>query len=626
MAEQRWRAAEILRLGIGEGQQLVYARLNRTTRLLERQKAALLASCGTFRTIDEHARASTSTPAKTHTNPWGKLWDRIAASRRAAAARTQLEVFARDGLLTSEQDLVARCMAARATAHPAGWPRLSISTVSVVTANRVASLERCLSSYVQNAQTHDRRIGFLVLDDARTADARFATQKALGALAHDRGVGILYAGADEKRALAMALTADGTIPEDVVDFALFDPENCGRSTGANHNAQLLYTAGDAFLSVDDDTTARLGPIPGAEPGLALSSDYQAPATWFYPDRERALEALSFGDGDAVAIHERLIGLPVRACIRDLSTPDALLVDRLGSHLLRRIEGARARVLLTQTGLVGDAGTPNPPALSGLTGESWDRLVASESAYRQAMRGREMIRGRPRLTITDNPFLSTGPAIGIDGRRLLPPFFPVLRNTDGIFGLTLRTTIEGACIAHLPWALEHVPEEARSIPADVPGRLASRVVTHEVVSAAIHSFPTVAGAAEVRANRITALGRHLQAVGSLDNRTFLEFVRPWVWRAKSATIAALEGDLSKHDNWPAYWAADVRRYIETFREALATDAYFIPTDLPPTRSHDESIEVTRRLVRRFGDVLSWWPAMVTRARTLRTDGRPPLKRL
>jgi hypothetical protein len=87
--------------------------------------------------------------------------------------------------------------------------------------------------------------------------------------------------------------------------------------------------------------------------------------------------------------------------------------------------------------------------------------------------------------------------------------------------------------------------------------------HEIITAAIHSFPIFPGGGDP-AGRITGLGRHLRAVGSLENRAFLEFVRPWVWRAKSATIAALEEDLAEHDNSPSYWATDVRRYIETLR--------------------------------------------------------------
>src|SRR6202011_443016 len=119
MAEQRWRAADILRLGIGEGQQLVYTRATRTARVLPRPQAALLASCQTFRTIDEHARAAAS---------------QLEPSSMAAT-RAQLEMFARDDLLVEESSLRARCLAAP---HLDVQPR-SISTVSVVTADRVAS-------------------------------------------------------------------------------------------------------------------------------------------------------------------------------------------------------------------------------------------------------------------------------------------------------------------------------------------------------------------------------------------------------------------------------------------------------------------------------------------------------
>src|ERR1700704_2573093 len=204
MAKQRWRAAEILRLGIGAGQQLVYARPTQRARVMARQDAGLLAACDTFRTIDEHARVAT-----------GDL-------TTAVAVRAQLEAFARDGLLVEEEALRAGCRAAAQKEDP-----VTISTVSVVTADRVGSLRQCLSSYLDNARSHDRTISVQVMDDARTAKARTQTQQLLSALARERGAEIVYAGADEKRALARALGADGEIPPEVLEFALFDPETCG---------------------------------------------------------------------------------------------------------------------------------------------------------------------------------------------------------------------------------------------------------------------------------------------------------------------------------------------------------------------------------------------------------------
>src|SRR5438132_2597850 len=87
MEQQRWRAVDILRLGIGDGQQLVYTRPTRTAQVLPRAQAALLASCQTFRTIDEHARAAASQPSD------------------VAAIRAQLETFGRDGFLVEEASL-----------------------------------------------------------------------------------------------------------------------------------------------------------------------------------------------------------------------------------------------------------------------------------------------------------------------------------------------------------------------------------------------------------------------------------------------------------------------------------------------------------------------------------------
>ena len=604
MAEQRWRAADILRLGVGEGQQLVYTRATRTAQVLPRPQAALLASCQTFRTIDEHARAAAS-----QLEPSG-----------IAATRAQLETFARDGLLVEEASLRARCLA---VPRPDVEPN-SISTVSVVTADRVASLERCLSSYIDNARSHQRTFQFQVMDDARTADARTATQEMLSRLARNRGVGIAYAGAEEKRALAAALASDGEIPPDVIEFALFDPEGCGRSTGANHNAQLLYGAGQPFVSVDDDTTARLAAVPGAKAGIALSSEYESQPTWFFADRARALDAATFEDLDAVAIHERVIGQPVSACLTELN-PARLTVDRLGTMLLRQIEAGRARVLVTQTGLVGDAGTAYPPALTHLSGESWLRFVANEAVYREAMRSRELVRGAAQLTITDSAFLSTGPALAIDARGLVPPFFPVQRNTDGIFGVTLRTTIEGGCIAHLPVTLEHAPAEARAIPGDALTRFAGQSRLQDIILASIHSFPANAAGGDDVPARIVALGHHLRAIGSLQNEDFLTFMRPWVWRLKGTLIAALEDDLAAHGNHPPYWVADVRRFLESLRGAMATDAYLVPSNVPSTPNDDDRGNLTRRLVRRFGDLLVWWPAIFERARVLQADGRALVQR-
>ena len=158
------------------------------------------------------------------------------------------------------------------------------------------------------------------------------------------------------------------------------------------------------------------------------------------------------------------------------------------------------------------------------------------------------------------------------------------------------------------------------------RFAGRSRLQDIVLACLHSFTFVAGSDDKPAARIAALGHHLRGIGSLENEDFLTFVRPWVWRVKAGFIAALEQDLAAHNSQPSYWAADVRRFVETLRQALATDAYFVPEDLPNLPADGERKQLTRRLIGSFGDLMTWWPVIFERARALRAAGPPYLLRL
>ena len=100
--------------------------------------------------------------------------------------------------------------------------------------------------------------------------------------------------------------------------------------------------------------------------------------------------------------------------------------------------------------------------------------------------------------------------GLDNRVLLPPFFPVQRNSDGIFGLMLqKSTWHGT--AFLPSVLLHAPPP-RTFAArcDLDGcrRLAARDVSSPVSSG---SMPTRACHDEARS---FGSDDYLQWLGSL----------------------------------------------------------------------------------------------------------------
>jgi hypothetical protein len=302
------------------------------------------------------------------------------------------------------------------------------------------------------------------------------------------------------------------------------------------------------------------------------------------------------------------------------------VDVLGRHesLLGRAVAdvgapadARGRVAITLHGLVGDSGMGSPRYYLGLTGPSRERLVASPNAYRLAFQSREIMRAVRRPTISTGPFCMTT-FFGFDNRLLLPPFFPVQRNADGIFGIMLRKCIDGSHIAFLPSALVHTPPAERAFEPDAIWADAENVRLSDIVITC--SFAQgVAGAPSTDAERMAQLGRHLRSLGSLKLRDFEAHVRVLQQYRTMAFITALESHLQTYAAQPGFWAEDVERMIGLLSKAANAEDYMVPRDLRAGREAGEARQLSRELVARFGELLEAWPTIVATAGRLRANG-------
>src|ERR1700730_12872770 len=152
---ERYRAV-VVGYAAGPQHALRQSSFNGSAALLTADQAALLDSCTPLRTLAEHASAYALRAPVT--------------SRPEAEARVrgELEALARRGLLTSEADLRERCL--RAARPDVAAP--SISTVAVITRDRIDPLRRCLESYIAEGQPLDRRLGYLAIDGAQKAETR----------------------------------------------------------------------------------------------------------------------------------------------------------------------------------------------------------------------------------------------------------------------------------------------------------------------------------------------------------------------------------------------------------------------------------------------------------------------
>jgi len=596
----RYRSVEFTAFPVGDQIDLIHAPGTGPTRVLPAELVELLHRCSRFATLDEHARARCHELGLTH--------DHVASLAR------QLGELARAGLMISCGELLERC---RPAAAPNTAP-VSIASVGVVTRNRPESLERGLLSYIENTQRHSRTVEFAVMDDSEDPELRESTRERLRALQTRCGVRISYAGLEEKTGFAAALAKEASAPPEVIRFALFDPEGCGRSVGANHNGHLLHTVGDAFFSADDDTLCRIAAPSDTADGLACVSQHDPREFWFFNSREEALGSVQFVEADLLALHERLLGRQVASCVVDWSATAAPDLDLASARFLRRIASGRGRVCVTMNGLIGDSGMGSPRNFITLSGASRERLLESESIYRGAFTSREVRRATSRHCIGDGVFCMTT-FLGLDNRVLLPPFFPVQRNTDGIFGTTLASCLEDGYFGFLPSMLVHAPMESRLFSGSDSWKHTRATSVDEVVQACIVSLefgPTVRGDTE----RLRTLGQHLTALGAIPRSDFEEFLRIQLWRRQTAYISLLEERLRSYDGLPTFWAEDVRRVVSSLQDSLASADYIVPRDLVGARDADEARELMPRLLQRFGELLSWWPALAQSAGALRARGQ------
>jgi hypothetical protein len=275
------------------------------------------------------------------------------------------------------------------------------------------------------------------------------------------------------------------------------------------------------------------------------------------------------------------------------------------------------VALALPGLVGDSGMGSSGYLLSLNGPSRARLLESPSAYRSAFRSREVLRTVQQPTVAASAFcMST--FFGFDNRLRLPPFLPVERNADGIFGLVTHRRVEGSHVAFLPCVLLHAPAAPRVFARYEAWTAAEGVNIADLLIASIQSLRT-AGVGGEDGTRLRRLGGFLRELGSLPLDDFEAFLRTGQQLLNLARATQLEARLHEHGAAPALWAADVRKVVEALRRSATRRDSIVPRDLRRGRDPESARRLTRTLMARYGEMLEVWPPLLEAARCLRAEG-------
>lgn len=554
----------------------------------------LLAQCTHFATVVTHADAAarrTGLPPDGVTQRLYELVDR--------------------GLLVSQQEVLSR---ARAAAEAETDAAPTLDRVAVITGDRPASLATCLRSY---RERYGAEIELIVFDDSadpvtRAENRRVAAQAAAGGR-------ILYAGEDEKRRLVTELAARSGVEEEVVRAAVAEFDGCTWHTGANRNAALLDAAGSAVLMVDDDTTARAAYLADAGDGLRLSSRYDPWSVHFFASVEDALDAADWQDADILAWHRRFLGRSPAACAFGPAARGgplpldadgvALDLNEADASLIAAFSRGRGRVVVTSAGVAGDSGMGLPLYFLWLQGPARERLLDGYASHRAT---RAVHRGADVATVSNTQLLMTT-HLAFDVRATIPPFTPVLRNDDGVFGDLLKTCAPESYIAFLPWAVEHKPPDARAADFNQVVRSVARIRANDIICDLANAFEPAPGVVDP-AVRLRAFGQYLAALGAMPPADFDALVRYQIMAAVGRRMEVLTRAVDQNGGQPDRWAEDCAAAVTEGLRALTDDALVV-ADMPGA-TPDERHRRFQRLLHRFGRVIDAWPALLRAAGDLR----------
>jgi hypothetical protein len=550
--------------------------------VINRSDRELLEACTEFRKIDDHvAMLQASDPER--------MMGRIAR-------------MAELGLLVSYQELLDPEHGEAAAGEQITW-------IAIPTCGSAGRLVPAFGSYLHQSSRHGWRPSFLIADDSPGEAAWRLCRSQLRGMAERAGVRLVYSGRAERRRLVRALNKSGELPPEVIRFALLGDGFGGETIGANRNGILLQLLGSKLLCADDDTVCRPAVVANSlKPGVCLGNHESVNQFWFFENRKSALRHVCPKDLDVIAEHERLLGhgLPE---VTGLACEGPVDMKGTCGHLLQSLASGRGSVGVTLNGIAGDSGMhANTWLLLYGEHETRKRLAMSET-YHMAAESRNVVRQVMTPTIAHaGPLMST--VIGLDNRQLLPPFFPVYRNEDGVFGECLARCFPDCYVGHLPWTLVHNPPERKAYAADA----ASSVRISDIVLACLGAWggaPT--GVSPARALALS--GQYLIELGGLPPREFDEAVRLLLYRRASNALAQMEKQLRHvRTEGVEHIASGLAESMKQIAEAVMKPSYLQPIDLVPAFS-DDALRVGQSLVLEFGRLMVWWPSIVERTRAL-----------
>jgi hypothetical protein len=475
--------------------------------------------------------------------------------------------------------------------------------VVIITWERPEALERLLKSIVANCDTEQFH-RLYVMDDSRRSDNIVQNQALTAKFNKQLKVPLQYFGQDEQQSLLNGLANRLPEHEDAIRF-LADQSRWRDhwTSGLARNLALLVSCGHRLVMIDDDSICDVYQPPQAKSNISFSDDPREAA--FYANEKDWASQHQPINPDPINRHMQCLGLSFSEALTVLGQNNLQPVGLANATALQISElQPDSRVLMTECGSLGCPGTSKNTWLPDMAPVSLKRMLRSKEITARALGSRMVWSGRKQPHFAPRPNMSQ--ITGFDNREMLPPYLPIMRGEDRLFGFMLDFIFPTAVTLDYPWAIPHLPLPERrwrnkdldfTPAASYPVFLFEKILEYK--SSCQSDSPV---------DRLSGLSAWFNDIAAATPGNLSAMYRDTCMHGVSIQLQHLSSLLSSAESAPVDWQNYLRngiRQLNTYLDLVSREDFPIE-GIPSSLQGEELIVYWKEVCSGFADALNAWP--------------------
>lgn len=583
-----WVAFDLCKAyAIPGGNLLLHNTLNDQRAVVMPEVYSSLLRCGNFKTIAGH------TASIIGSNPGMK--------DQQATINDVLQQMLDNGMMVSAKKVCDRLKTKVETEGERS--EYDAPVVAIITWERPQALERLLESIVANCDT-GKVHRLYVIDDSRDAENIGKNRALVESFASRIETPLQYFGQDEQKALLNDLSERLPEHESAIHF-LADQSRWRDhwTAGLNRNLALLLSCGRRLVMMDDDSICDVFEPPKPKPHITFSDEARE-ADFFASEQDWAHLHQPINP-DPVNRHMQCLGLSFSEAVDLLGEGNLKPAGFSNANALQVSElGPDSRVLMTECGSLGCPGTTMNTWLPNMSPASLERMLKSGQTTTNALTRRKVWSGRNHPHFAPRPNMSQ--ITGFDNRHMLPPYLPIMRAQDRLFGNMLDFIFPSAVTLDYPWAIPHLPIPEREwqnkdlnfTPADsFPFFFFEQII--EQKSSCLSDSPS---------DRLAALSDWFKNMSSASSQSLKNMYRDTRLTDDSERLEQMSKLLAANESAPVNWQNYLRNGIAQLQKDLEVASHpdFAVRGLPKGLEGEELIGFWKDVWAGFATALNAWP--------------------